>query len=155
MSSLTSSLLRLSFSATFILTLTLAGYLWSQPYSRFTSILLAMTGMVFVAAYVALTWRRENEARRFHQVIEDDNAQIANFKESVHLLAGVVEILRKDSEDLRQGHLVGEIRLDAHPGPALSAPSPLKAIDDATEALLALPPPDQQVPPTRENTISD
>ena len=117
--------------------------------------MLGVTALVAIAAYVALTWHRENDARHYHELIESDDADIVHFKESVHLLAGVVEILRKDSEDLRQGHLVGEIRLDSRPNRALSAPPPLTAIDDATAALLALPPPDQTAPATKENADSD
>lgn len=144
MSLVASSILRLSFAAAFILALISAGYLWTWPDSRVVSLLLGMAAMIFVAAYVVLTWTRENQARRYHELIENDDAEIVQFQESVRLLAGVVEILRQDSEDLRQGHLVGEIRLDRRQARALSGPPPLKAVDDATAALLALPPPDAQ-----------
>jgi len=105
---------------------------------------LALTSMAFIAAYVGLTWSREREAHRYHELIHSDDVEIAQFKESVRLLAGVVEILRKDSEELRQGHLVGEIDLDARPSHDPSGPSALTAIDDATAALLALPSPEPQ-----------
>ena len=145
--------LRLVLGAIFFLALPCAGYLWSQPDGRFLAILLGSGAAASLLAHEFLAWARENQARRLHGLLAEDEQDFVQWKERVRLLGGVVDILWKDNAELKQGHLVGEIQLLRRVKPAPSPPIVPKAIEDATADLLALPklePPETATPVRQE-----
>lgn len=145
------SLLRYAYGAAFILALSRAGYLWNDPESRTTVFLLLALAFAAIAVFEALAWSLEDEAARYHALVNQDEEEFAAFKERVRMLGGVVNILWQDNAELRQGHLIGEIDPSKHPVPA-PIPHPPEAIDDAAAKLLALPEPESSSPATSSPT---
>ena len=131
--------LRYSLGVSFLLGLPYAGYLWGQEDNRFAAILLGSAGMIAVVLFELLAWSRENDTWHLHELIREDEQDFAEWKERVHLLGGIVNILWQDNAELRQGHLVGEIQFTKSHDAKDVEVQPLKRIDDAASDRLALP----------------
>lgn len=138
--------LRLFLGVSFFLALLFAGYFWSLPGQQIFAMLAGLAAIVAVIAFESMAWRRENQVKRLHEQLAEDEQDFVQWKEKVRLLGGVVNILWQDNAELRQGHLVGEIELLRRRPPAQPDPSAPKAIEDATSDLLALPNYDNQNP---------
>lgn len=132
-------ILRFATEAVPISTLAVAGHLWCQPERGSISAALAVTAAMSAAVLVALSRTRGNQARRHHEQLRQDEKELAEFKQAVRFLAGVVDILGMDDEDLRHGHPVGELHSQGRQTMTLTGPRPAHALEDATAGLPAPP----------------